>query len=409
MKTETRKRVLIVLILLLVGGGNEAFAWGPFKLDLKLDSLLFNPRRYSFFASRYHAGHVLQTNSFLEGENLSGEPINSFHALSFSYGVQTAGQKEWHHVLNFPYYGISFYNADFFNSTELGYPTALFGFMGFPLKRAGRSTYGYELGFGLTYNWKAYDPYRNPFNVAIGSHRTVYIDASLFYSYDLTKRWQLKTGLSFTHFSNGATKKPNSGMNLVSPFIEVNYSLRDRPVLIREPQPKYEQTYELALQVGTGKKQEIYRNPDDDELKTIGNFSVINVSGAVLKQATWKNKFGAGVDLTYDTQGNVKIDYDEEGLPIVIKSQGAIDRMKMGIFGTYEFCIDRLSIASYLGVYALRKSYDSEPPLFYEKFGLKYHFKNDVYIGLLVRAHKFTVADVIEWNVGYRLRWDKKS
>ena len=123
--------------------------------------------------------------SYYEGENLKGEPINSFHALSFSYGVQTAGQKEWHHILNFPYYGVSFYNADFFNSKELGYPTALFGFMGFPLKRTARSAFGYELGFGLTYNWKAYDPYRNPFNVAIGSHRTVYIDASLFYSYDL--------------------------------------------------------------------------------------------------------------------------------------------------------------------------------------------------------------------------------
>jgi hypothetical protein len=384
-------------------------AKNPFKLNLKLDSLLHNPKRYSFFATRYHAGRVLQTNSFLQGENLSGEPINSFHALSFSYGVQTAGQKEWHHILNFPYYGISFYNADFFNSEELGYPTALFGFMGFPLKRGCRSTFGYELGFGLTYNWKAYDPYRNPFNVAIGSHRTVYIDASFFYTYDLTRRWQLKTGLSFTHFSNGATKKPNSGINLLSPFVEVNYSLRDRPLLVREPQPAYNRNYEIALQLGTGKKQEIYRNPENDELKTVGNFSVVNLLAAFLKQPTWKNKFGAGVDFTYDTQGNVEIDYDREGIPVVVKSHNTIDKMKLGVFGSYEFCIDRLSIASYLGFYALRKSYNGEPPLVFEKFGLKYHFKNDMYIGLLVRAHKFTVADVLEWNIGYRIRWGKKN
>ena len=189
----------------------------------------------------------------------------------------------------------------------------------------------------------------------------------------------------------------------------MNYSLRDRPELIREPQPAYEEKYELALQVGTGKKQQVYRNPGDDELKTVGNFSVINISAALLKQTTWKNKFGVGVDLTYDTEGNVNIDYDGDGIPIIIKSNDAIDKMKMGIYGTYEFCVDRLSIASYLGVYALRKSYDSEPPLFYEKFGLKYHFKNNIYVGLLVRAQKFTVADVIEWNIGYRFRWGKKT
>ena len=211
--------ILFVLLFFQV----DASVWGGLKSLLKPDSLLSETSNYHFLGTRYHAGWVLQTNDFLKGENMKGEPINSFHSLAFSYGVQTAGDKAWHHALNFPYYGVSFYNANFFNSMELGYPTALFGYMGFPLIRTYRSTFGYELGFGLTYNWQPYDPYKNPFNVAIGSHRTVYIDASLFYSYNLTKRWQLKSGFSFTHFSNGATKKPNSGLNLVAPFVELNY------------------------------------------------------------------------------------------------------------------------------------------------------------------------------------------
>lgn len=409
MKTRNRTTIFFFFLFFLTFCGNEAMAWDPFKLGLKLDSLFNNPKRYNFLSMRYHAGRVLQTNDFLRGENMKGMPINSFNALAFSFGVQTAGQKQWHHILNFPYYGVSFYNADFFNSEELGYPTALYGFMGFPLKRTLRSSFGYELGFGLTYNWKAYDPYRNPFNIAIGSHRTVYIDAALYYSYDLTKRWQLKTGVSFTHFSNGATKKPNSGINLLSPFVEVNYSLHDRPVLIREPQPAYSKSYELAFHIGAGEKQEVYRNPQDDELKRVGNFSIMNLSAAFLKQPSWKHKFGAGVDLTYDTQGNVKIDYDSAGIPIVMKSPDLVDKLKLGIFGTYEFCIARLSIVSAVGFYALRNKFETEPPVIYEKFGLKYHFKNDMYIGLLVRAYSFTVADVLEWNIGYRLRWDKKG
>jgi len=401
------------LFFLLFGlqGLAVAHTWSPLnlKIELNLDSLLNKHNRYSFFSSRYHAGRVLQTNRFLKGENLMEEPVNSFHALSFSYGVQTAGQREWHHVLNFPYYGFSFYNANFFNSKELGYPTALCGFMGFPLKRSERSSWGYELGFGLTYNWEAYDPYRNPFNVAIGSHRTVYIDASMYYSYDLSKHWQFKTGVSFTHFSNGATKKPNSGINLVAPFAEFNYSLREHPILIREQQQAYRKNLELAIHAGGGKKQELYKSPDDEELKTVGTFSVVNLSASLLKQTSWKNKFGVGVDLTFDTQGNVAVIYEPNRVPVVNRSNNATDKMKMGIFGTYEFCVDRLSIVSYLGFYALRKEYEDQPPLIYEKFGLKYHFRNDLFIGLLVRAHNFTVADVIEWNIGYRFRWFEKS
>ena len=398
----------LILILLVLGAAVPARAkdWNPVAFLLGSDSLQSKPHRYSFFAIRYHAGKVLQTNDFLRGENLMEKPINSFHALEISYGVQTDGSKAWHHLFNFPYYGISFYNANFFNSQELGYPTALFGFMGFPVSRVGRSTWGYELGFGLTYNWKAYDPYKNPFNVAIGSHRTVYIGLNAFYSYQFADRWELKTGLGFTHFSNGATKKPNSGINLVSPFVEVNYSLHDRPLLIRSRQADYSKNYEFALQFGVGEKQEIYKNPDNDELKTVGSFSVVNISLSLMKQRGWKSKYGLGLDLTNDTQGNLKITYDESGLPVLHKSSSAIDQMKMGVFGTYEFCVDRLSIASYLGVYVIRKDYPDQAPALYQKFGLKYHFKNNMFVGLLVRAGKFTVADVIEWNVGYRLKWD---
>lgn len=384
-----------------------ARAVGPLSSLLKADSLKAESKNYSFISSRYHAGWVLQTNDFLRGENQKGSPINNYQSLAFSYGVQTSGHKEWHHILNFPYYGVSFYNANFFNSKELGYPTALFGFLGMPLQRWQRSAFGYELGFGMAYNWQPYDADQNPFNLAIGSSKTVYINASLVYSYDLTPRWQLKSGASFTHFSNGAMKKPNAGINLVSPFVELNYSFRDKPVLIRQPQPAYPKHYEVAVQLGAGLKEELYKNPDSPGLKTIGSFTVVNFSMAWLKQETWKNKWGAGFDLTYDTQGNLRIDYNTaDGVPALYKSTHELDYMKLGIYGTYEFCIDRLSIASYLGVYALRKHFDTEQPLIYQKIGMKYHFKNDLYLGLLVRAYRLTVADVIEWNIGYRIKWD---
>ncbi len=372
-------------------------------------STVKKPKRYNGISLRYHAGRVLQTNDFLKGKNESNQVIDYYQALNISYSVQTDGSKEWHHIFNFPYYGVAFYNANFFNVDELGTPTALFGFMGFPFKRNKRSMWGYELGFGLTYNWEPYNKYDNPFNVAIGSYRTVYIDANLFYEYYLSPRWGLRGSFGFTHFSNGGTKKPNSGINLLSPSLEVNYKFKDRPVLIKQPQPAYGQHYELALQLGLGASNVLYDNPNTpvnpgDEKGTADVMhSYFNFSAAVLKQATWKNKFGAGIDITYDEKNNVMVTNPEDGSqdPIVKFSDKTSEKMMLGIFGTYEFTVDRLSVASYFGVLAIKQSNS----LLYQKFGLKYHFKNDMYLGLLVRAHNFSVAEVIEWNLGYRIKW----
>ncbi|MBK3517227.1 acyloxyacyl hydrolase [Carboxylicivirga marina] len=371
------------------------------------------PKNVKSISLRYHAGRVLQTNDFVKGENEANQVIDYYQALNISYNVQTNGSREWHHIFNFPYYGVAFYNANFFNVDELGKPMALYGFMGFPFRRGEKSMWGYELGFGLTYNWEPYDAYTNPFQVAIGSYRTVYIDANLFYQYHLSPRWDIRGAFGFTHFSNGGTKKPNSGINLLSPSIEVSYSFKDRPLLIKKPQPAYGQHYEVAIQFGMGARNILYDNPNEpqDPSMPIGSADVMhsyfNFSAAWLKQSTWKNKFGGGIDITYDETQNVTIENPSDGneTPIVNFSDKLSEKMMLGVFGAYEFTIDRLSVASYIGILALRKKGTNANPLLYQKFGIKYHFKNDMYTGLLVRAHNFSVAEVIEWNIGYRIKW----
>ena len=395
-----------------------AFSMQSFAQERQLNDSINSeqkPKRYNSIGLRYHGGDVIQSNDFVKGTNNTQKAIDYFQALTFSYSVQTDGDREWHHIFNFPYYGVGFYNANFFNVDELGTPTALFGFMGFPLKRWGKSVWGYELGFGLTYNWEPYNKETNPWNVAIGSYRTVYIDANLFYEYALSPRWDVRGALGFTHFSNGSIKQPNKGLNLMAPSIEFSYNFKDRPLLNRSPQPAYQQHYELALQLGGGRSNELYENTNTAATQegvaavtdTIHSF--LNFSAALLKQTTWKNKFGVGIDLTYDEKANVQVTNPENlsQQPIVELSNRPLDRMMLGVFGTYEFTIDRLSVASYLGVLAIRKK-DPNIKSLYQKFGLKYHFRNDMYVGILIRAHNFSVADVIEWNIGYRIKWPKK-
>ncbi len=402
------KHIFLLFLALLLVSGNYAQSQKDSTQQAKK-----KPKRYNALAIRYHWGTVLPTNDFLKGDNQAGEPIDFYQALNISYGVQTDGRSPWHHIFNFPYYGFSWYNADFFNTKELGNPTALYGFLGLPFRHRPKSTWGYELGFGLTYNWQPYDKYSNPFNTAIGSNRTVFIDANLYYTYHLTKRWNLRGSFGFTHFSNGGTKKPNSGINLISPSVAISYNFKDRPELIREIQPKYEKHYEVALQFGAGARNLLYDNPNEkvDPDAPEGTNDVMhsyyNFTGAFLKQATWRNKYGAGIDFTYDETANVIVSYPDNGNlePSVSISDKFSDKFMIGLYGTYEFTIDRLSVASYIGYLIVRKEVTNESNRLYQKFGIKYHFKNDMYVGLLVRAHNFSVAEVIEWNIGYRIKW----
>ncbi|MEN8251945.1 MAG: hypothetical protein ABFS32_23695 [Bacteroidota bacterium] len=48
-----------------------------------------------------------------------------------------------------------------------------------------------------------------------------------------------------------------------------------------------------------------------------------------------------------------------------------------------------------------------KPGSSYQRVGLKYHMFKDVFVGINIRAYDFSIADFIEWNIGYRIEWRK--
>jgi len=49
----------------------------------------------------------------------------------------------------------------------------------------------------------------------------------------------------------------------------------------------------------------------------------------------------------------------------------------------------------------------SEAPTTYQRIGVKYHFWDHLVLGINIRAVNFSKADFIEWNIGYRIKWQK--
>ncbi len=183
----------------------------------------------NYLGLTYQAGKVLQTNDFVQGQNASGQVIDYYQSLRLEYGVKTDGRKLWHQLYSYPEWGFGLYFANFFNKAELGTPTAFYGFFKGPFFRWKNLSLNYPVGVGLTWNWQPYDSEAIPFNVAIGGYRTVYFDAGLSLDYRFAKRLTASIGVSFTHFSNGATSIPNMGLNLAAPSIGLKYDLKSEP------------------------------------------------------------------------------------------------------------------------------------------------------------------------------------
>ena len=58
----------------------------------------------------------------------------------------------------------------------------------------------------------------------MGAGKSFYVDVGLNLQYSLTQHFDIATGFSLTHFSNGAIKKPNYGLNTIAPKISLKYN-----------------------------------------------------------------------------------------------------------------------------------------------------------------------------------------
>lgn len=363
-------------------------------------------KRKKFVGLTYQAGKVLPSNAFVKGENSNNKPIDYYQSGRAELGWQTDGRQLWEKLYNLPYYGIGYYHVDFFNENELGSPSALYGFLGGPIKRWNKLSWDFLFGFGLTYNWKSYDVDINPFNYAIGSNKTVYIDAGMTLNYPIGKRWDALWGMSFTHFSNGATTLPNLGINMMATKLGVKYNLQPERAEVKEWDiPEYQKESEFYVFLAMSSKQ-VSLDTTNTGLKDKYydvNYAMATVSVGRQWQISHKVKFGAGADLNYDGTMDAQYDIQDGEVNQITHSFG--EKLGVGVFASFEWVIGRLSVIAQPGYHVLRKEFEGQTPASYQRAGIKYHLWDDIFAGVNIRAYDFGVADYIEWTLGYRMKW----
>jgi hypothetical protein len=311
------------------------------------------------------------------------------HPAGFEINLQrqTTGAAPWHGWYKYPKIGLALTYYDFQNPV-LGYAFSASPYLSKAISRGPRHDFSFRLGAGLAYLTNPYNQETNHKNTIASSALNATLQLRFEYDYALTPHLGLLAGMALNHFSNGATTKPNFGVNLPSLVLGLNYHEQRPAPRINPDAPAPAEVGQTFFNVSTslGYKQ----RTEGDHQKYLVN----SVTAAVGRRMNRKSNFLAGVEGFYDRSLKATLqDTTRAGLR-------QPDVKKAGVFVGHELLFGRLAFVSHLGFYVYAPYKSSTP--YYERLGLKYQF-TDLFFGAIdLKIHR-GAADVIEFKVGAAL------
>ena len=291
---------------------------------------------------------------------------------------------------------MSFHNDNI--SKELGQVFALYPFINFPIVPNERSKVTFKLGVGVGYLTNKFAPQESEsvpegsyHNYAIGSHINAAINLSFEYRQRIIDRLTFVTSAGLTHFSNGATKSPNMGINIFSVATglswylappKANIDLRLRP-------KNYLFEFDGKRHFVTDYQYTIGYKDVSQQYGTNNFYLVHDLAANFMFQLTERDRVGIGVELVWDNSDKVKQPYYQAFL----KPAGLI---------SYEMMLDRVSFMFNVGI---RKNAPgpNQAFLFYQKVGLRYYIWEGLFASLSFTTYDIK-ADFISVGFGYHIQ-----
>lgn len=309
-------------------------------------------------------------------------------ALELHLGFRTLGQHKWEHLYNFPAVGIGYYRGYPGNPNVLGVINSAFLFMEFNSRERKHfsTSIKYSLGFAHFSNF--HHDTSNPENHAIGTPFNVHFNVNYTFAYHWQAQRHLTAGLSFTHFSNGAYRKPNKGLNLFDLNVGIRQFLGEEKQRLQLPQYgsalSHLPEYNLSFVYAGGTMQKTIE-PDQYKVRSLS----INLS----RQSDFTNRWGVGVDLFYDD--HIKAEAREQRQANAFK-----EYLHGAVHLSHDIVFNNLSAVFHLGLYTFYYVKPYKP--IYQRVGLRYELSSGIIAGVALKTH-YAKADYVEWGLGYRI------
>lgn len=363
--------------------------------------------RYNNWSFKFQYGGHLPTGV----ESLANIEANPYTVYEFRFGVDGYGRRKWHQLFNFPEYGLGFYQAVFIpNNNSLGNPNAIYLFFNAPFKRWENTSLNYDVSVGLSYNFLGYDPEQNPEQTAIGSNENVHFAFMLEYAFPFSDKFESSVGLGFTHFSNGRSRTPNKGVNLVSLIAKLNYNAKPRipgnpknseiarrPTFIRHQLPTFHSFFEYAFAFSGGVTTSV-ENIEDRELR----YGAASVTFDTYWNYGYIGKAALGLDFFYD--GSLVEEYasDYGGSTTLVPTSKTY---YFGIHFGHELMVHRWVLITDVG-FTFRDV--KGRGTWFTRVGFKYQLTRHMFLKGALKTPGGFIADFIEWGVGFNVFSKKK-
>ena len=387
----------LILALLAIQFGNV------FANEIKNEGA--NSKRPMFVSLKGEYGKTLKTNDYLD---LTGK--TGYSALHARYGICPSNDSWQNKAFRMPYGGIGFSMIET-EDKAFGHPFSLYLFQGgrvCPLFSA--FSLHYECHLGYSANWGHYDRYRQPDNITIGSSENIYVGGCLYLKADLSRHWDINLGFGGCHFSNGASKMPNKGMNIATPFLEVAYKFNEVQRVPDTAKVTPQKTNKVDHQIIAiiSKRQKYY----DQEATGLSNpninhtHRVYGLSYARLFVGSYKFKWGPSLDLIYDESSNAQAEWEECATDgryyehVHLASQK--ERFSAGLSIKGEAKMPFCTYFANLGYDIIH--YNKDDTRLYEILGAKFDLTDNVFGVFGIRATRFSKAQFLCWSLGYTFK-----
>lgn len=301
----------------------------------------------------------------------------------------------------------------FFNGKEVGTPIALYVFQSARIAAlTERVSLDYEWNFGLSGGWEPYDRQTNPANTTVGSPWNAYINLGLYLNWDLNPGLTLQTGAAFSHFSNGNTRYPNSGVNAAGLSVGLLWDLqrssagagsagneRGRAGL-SEPFRRHV-TWDFVL-YGALRKKGIYVSQDDAMLVP-GSFGIAGLNINPLYHLNRHFAAGLSLDAQYDESANIQDHIAGTNLyskEIVFFRPPFKEQFSAGLSVRAELSMPIFSINAGIGrnIYCSGRDTDS----FYQILALKAHVSRHFFLHIGYQVFRFKNPNNLMLGIGAR-------
>ena len=340
--------------------------------------------------ARVHYGYMYFQND--QYHSALGHYSRHTPSYELSLHRNTYGEHRWEVLHNYPSIGFTFYYSNFGNdsiSAELGKVFALYPFINFPITTSETGKLTFKLGVGLSYLTNKFDPKENFHNYAIGSHVNAAINLSFEYRKRIVERLHWVTSVGLTHFSNGATRSPNMGINIFSVATGLSWYLAPPKTLIdKKLRPKnYLFEFDGKQHFVTDYQYTLGFKDMSQQFGSHQYFFVHNIAANLMLQLTERDRLGIGVEFINDNSGKIT---------------HPTWTNKIGGLVAYEMMLDRVSFMFHVGL-RNNKALPSTAFLFYQKVGLRYYFNENLFATLAFTTYDIK-ADFISVGIGYHIQ-----